>query len=358
MAEKSGGKTGAKTGSPNLWRLDAKLERIRQGRYARTDFILADAKDSDMGSGVDGTGFVRTASRIRRRTRAEFLAQITQIVEQGVIDLMLVSASNLEVLAGRGVFGGLDVKPAIRANDATDCWGGVRHQSYTAMRSRPFASASLPRVMHGGIAPDPSAPVTGTDLGLYSICFTNNLEADLRSLEAFGRFRECAAENGFKYFYEIFNPNVDCGLDRRQTGEYLNDCVLRSLAGVMRADRPRFLKIPYNGPAAMEELAGFDSELVVGVLGGAAGTTRDTFELLEQAERYGARVALFGRKINMAESQCALVSLLRVLANGDISAREAVKAYHADLSAAGIAAARDIEDDLTITEEVLLEGAR
>ena len=34
----------------------------------------------------------------------------------------------------------------------------------------------------------------------------------------------------------------------------------------------------------------------------AAGTTRDTFELLAQGVKYGARVALFGRKIGLAES--------------------------------------------------------
>ena len=53
----------------------------------------------------------------------------------------------------------------------------------------------------------------------------------------------------------------------------------------------------YNGSDVLAELAGHDPSLVVGVLGGSAGTTRDTFELLHRAERHGARVALFGRKI-------------------------------------------------------------
>ena len=48
----------------------------------------------------------------------------------------------------------------------------------------------------------------------------------------------------------------------------------------------------------MEELASYDpKQLIVGVLGGGKGTTRDTFELALQAERYGARVALFGRNL-------------------------------------------------------------
>ena len=45
--------------------------------------------------------------------------------------------------------------------------------------------------------------------------------------------------------------------------------------------------------------------MVVGIeaCGGTAGTTRDTFELLHRAQIHGARVALFGRKIQHAESQ-------------------------------------------------------
>ena len=43
------------------------------------------------------------------------------------------------------------------------------------------------------------------------------------------------------------------------------------------------------------------------MLGGGAGTTRDCFELIHQAQKYGARVALFGRKINLAESPLDIV---------------------------------------------------
>ena len=83
--------------------------------------------------------------------------------------------------------------------------------------------------------------------------------------------------------------------------QFVNDAIVRCLAGLTEAERPRFLKIAYNGPRALEELASFDPSLVVGVLGGGAGTTRDCFELIHQAQKYGARVALFGRKINLAE---------------------------------------------------------
>ena len=178
--------------------------------------------------------------------------------------------------------------------------------------------------------------IYGTDLGLYSITMMNDVDADLRTLEAFRAFRDDAAQNGFKYFLEVFNPNVPHNMEREHLGEYINDCILRCLAAVMKADRPQFLKIVYNGPKALEELATYDPSLVIGILGGGAGTNRDTFELLHQAERYGARVALFGRKINQAEAPLALLTFMRQVTDGTISPDEAVRAYHGELQKLGL----------------------
>ncbi|MFE0753526.1 hypothetical protein ACFW16_06225 [Inquilinus sp. NPDC058860] len=340
-----------------MTRLDEKLARIRAGQYKRSDFIIADAKDGDMGPSLTSTGPKRApdGSWTRYRTRDEFLDTIRQVVEQDIVDIMLVSASNLERLVESGTFRNSKVKPAIRANDTTDVWV-VRGGTYAQQPSRPFRSAVLPQVRHGGTAPDPKAPVTGTDLGLYSVTFNNDLDADVRSLEAFAAFRADCAANGFKYFFEVFNPNVATGIDPAVQPHYLNDCILRCLAGVMKADRPQFLKIPYNGPKALEELASFDPSIVVGVLGGGAGTTRDCFELLHQAEKYGARVALFGRKINLAESPLAMVSFMRQVADGTIAPEEAVRAYHGELQKQGITPLRPLADDVQTTEAVLKQG--
>ena len=92
---------------------------------------------------------------------------------------------------------------------------------------------------------------------------------------------------------------------------------------------------------------------VVGVLGGSAGTTRDTFELLYRAERHGARVALFGRKIQRAESQLDLVSLMRPVLRGELSPADAVRAYHDALAKAEITPQRRLEADLEVTDPVL-----
>jgi hypothetical protein len=322
-------------------RYDEKIARIRAGNYSRSDFIIADAKDGDMGSGVTATAPNRAAdgSWTRYRTRSEFLDQIENLVRKELVDIMLVSQSNLELLVERGAFANSKVKPVIRANNATDAWGGVRNGKYPQQPSLPFRSADLARAQ--------------TNLGLYSMTFLNDAAQDSAAQTAFAEFRADAEKVGFKYFLEVFNPNINIGLDAKQTAEFVNDSILRCLAGLTKAERPEFLKIPFNSPDAIEELATFDPDLVVGVLGGGAGTNRDTFELISQAERFGARVALFGRKINLAESQEDVVKYMRLVANGDVSPDEAVRAYHGDLQKAGIKPIRTLEEDNQITEEPL-----
>ena len=339
-------------------RLDQKLARIRAGKYKPADFIIADAKDGDMGPSLTSSGPLRAkdGTWTRYRTRAEFLDEIRAIVKQDVLDIMLVSASNLELLDEGKVFSKSAVQPAIRANDTTCIWR-MRGAAYHHSPSRPFRSASLPRVMFGAAKPPANRKIKGTDLGLYSITFNNDIDADVRSLEAYAEFRAEASAIGFRHFLEVFNPNVDTGIDPKVLPHYINDAILRCLAGVTKAERPQFLKIAYNGPKSTEELASFDPSLVVGVLGGGAGTNRDAFELIHQAEKYGARVALFGRKINLAESQLEMVAMLRRVASHDISPKEAVKAYHAALKKQGIKPERSLEDDSKVTEEVLKEAA-
>src|SRR5277367_1678188 len=167
-------------------RLDDKLARIRSGAYRRSDFIIADAKDPDMGPGLHAVGPAPTVNGAapRFRTRAEFLDSIEAIVKQDVVDIMLTSVSNLERLVKRDAFAGSGVKPVIRANDTTDVW---RHRgaSFHHQPSQPFRSASLKH----------TKPLT--DLGLYSITFTNDVDADIASLEAFSEFRADAEANGF-----------------------------------------------------------------------------------------------------------------------------------------------------------------
>ncbi|TLU73047.1 hypothetical protein [Lichenicoccus roseus] len=328
-------------------RLDDKLASIRNGTYTRADFIIADAKDGDMGPSLTSTGPARDSdgNYSRHRTRDEFLGEIRLIIEQDVVDIMLASVSNIERLRETGAFRGSGVTPAIRANDATDIWV-CRGASYARQPSRGYRTADL----------DLARTATGASLGLYSITFNNDLDADIASLHEFATFRRDARRHGWRYFLEVFNPNVDCRIDPALVPHYINDVILRSLAGLTRAERPEFLKIAYNGPKALEELASCDSSLIVGVLGGGAGTARDCFELLHQAEKYGARVALFGRKINLAESPRDMVAAMRHVADGSLAPEEAVRVYHDALGKLGRRPLRPLEDDLLLTETVLQAG--
>jgi hypothetical protein len=213
----------------------------------------------------------------------------------------------------------------------------------------------LSRVRFGGATAEPRAKIALTDLGLYSLTFNNDIDCDVASLEAFREFRADAAANDFHYFLEVFNPNV-AGVAPELTPHFVNDSIVRCLAGLVAAERPLFLKIVYNGPRALEELASFDPDLVVGVLGGGAGTTRDCFELIRQAEKYGARVALFGRKVNLAESPLEIVRLMRLVADGDLTPSEAVEVYHDALRRESVTPIRDLDADNTITEAALRQG--
>ena len=129
-------------------------------------------------------------------------------------------------------------------------------------------------------------------------------------------------------------------------GRFVADHIARTLAGVTSRGRPIFLKIAYHGPAAMEALVAYDRSLVVGILGGSAGTTMDAFHMLWEAKKYGARAALYGRKINHAEHQQTFVRFLRLIADDQIAPEEAVRAYHGELQRLGIRPHRTLEADL------------
>ena len=155
-------------------------------------------------------------------------------------------------------------------------------------------------------------------------------------------------------FLEVFNQPIDIGMSNRELGDYINDCIIKAIAGQTKEERPLFLKIAYNGPKAMEDLASYDPEnLIVGILGGSKGTTRDCFELIHKASKYGAKVALFGRKINLSEDPNGIVKLMRKVVENDASSEEAVKIYHDQLKKKKITPDRDLQSDTQITDPVL-----
>jgi hypothetical protein len=186
-------------------------------------------------------------------------------------------------------------------------------------------------------------------LGLYSIKLNNDAALDRQTLDAYREFRTAAEPKRFRHFLEVFPPNA-CGDHCPQDiPRFVNDSIARTLAGVPASSRPVFLKIPYFGPEAMESLVAYDSSLVVGILGGAAGTTYDAFYMLWDAKRHGARAALYGRKINQAEHQLSFIRHLRAIADDELQPEEAVRSYHGDLARLNIRPRRTLQDDLAQT---------
>jgi hypothetical protein len=288
------------------------------------------------------------------RSIGDYRNSIREIVRQGLVDIMLMSASTSELLAiEEGLFIDSHVTPAVRMNDTTDIWLATGTGSYGREPALPFSTTTIAQARCGRVDASHVDHSRGANLGLFSLTLNDDATLDRAMLTAYRDFRIEAERAGFRHFLEVFFPNALDRVPGRAAGEgsqniarFLADHVVRCLAGVPRAGRPIFLKIPYLGPEVTEQLAAYDRSVVVGILGGGAGTTHDAFGLVADAKRHGARVALFGRKINAAEHQLSFVTVLRAVADGELAAEDGVKAYHGELTKLGIRPHRSLEADL------------
>lgn len=338
--------------------LDVKLARIVADPNCR-EFILADAKDADMAFGLAAPGLrpSGTAGIGPYRSIHDYRDQIREIVRQGLIDVMLMSASTSECLAlDEQLFDDSTVTAAVRMNDTTDIWLAAGTGDYAGQPALPFSTATISQAQYGCTTVPSNVSRPKVDLGLFSLTFNDDAALDREMLLAYKEFRLAAEQAEFRHFLEVFYPNSLRQVSGRQThgqprdvARFLADHVVRALAGVPRSGRPIFLKIPYLGADVTEQLAAYDRSLVVGILGGSAGTTHDAFALVAEAKQHGARVALFGRKINAAEDQLTFVRLLRAVADDELFPEEAVKHYHDALARIGITAKRTLEEDLVRT---------
>src|SRR6188508_843988 len=124
--------------------LDRKLAAIHANPNCR-EFILADAKDADMAFGIGAPGLSPEAhaGELRFKTLEEYREQMRLITRQGLVDIMLMSASSSHALTIRErLFENSTVTPAVRANDTTDVHL-ARGSHYAESPSRPFRTASL-----------------------------------------------------------------------------------------------------------------------------------------------------------------------------------------------------------------------
>jgi len=324
--------------------LDTKLKNIRNGDYKPSDFIIADAKDADMGGGRRAPGFIREENGKLTEKPASYesyLNKMKEMTKSQMVDVMLMSMTSAERLVDQNIFNNSPVTPAVRLNDTSCIWGLLRHGEYDTHQSRPFATTQLRHAKNF------------VDLGLYSMTFNKDVDRDVHMLNEYRNFRDNAEKIGMRHFLEVFNSAV-INLSIEEMGQYVNDCILKTLAGQISKEKPLFLKIAYNGPKAMEELASYDpGNLVIGILGGGKGTSRDCFELLKQACKYGARVALFGRKVNLSENQLIIIETMRNVIENDLESDDAVKLYHDKLLKENIKPDRDISNDNELTDPAL-----
>src|SRR5258708_32315823 len=114
------------------------------------------------------------------------------------------------------------VTPAARANDTSDVWA-VRGGKYPGEASRSFRTATIDHIMYGSIDPKPNEKVIGTDLGLYSITFTNNLDEEHHALGEFHEFRLAPERKGLRNFLDAFNPNPETGITETASPPSAND---------------------------------------------------------------------------------------------------------------------------------------
>ena len=92
-------------------------------------------------------------------------------------------------------------------------------------------------------------------------------DADVASLEAFAEFRADCAANDFKYFLEVFNPNAPQGLSPEDMPAFVNDSIVRCLAGLTKAERADNIQGAFRVPdAGKMEVSGRRLVLVDDVL--------------------------------------------------------------------------------------------
>ena len=89
----------------------------------------------------------------------EFRDSIRRLVKQGLVDIMLMSASTSEVLAiEEGLFVDSAVTPAVRMNDTSDIWLAAGSGTYPGQPALPFSTTTIPHAQWGRLEPPGAGP--------------------------------------------------------------------------------------------------------------------------------------------------------------------------------------------------------
>ena len=162
--------------------LDKKLANIQAGNYTPADFIIADAKDGDIGFG--------RAAPVRRSDEPGQL--------HAARDPPPGHPRHDQVGAGRHHADvGLDRASGCRTRGCSRAARSPRRSaSTTPPTSGRRAAAATGRSRRATTAPRASTrPSKITDLGLYSVTFSNQRDIDAENAEAYSAFRAEAADN-------------------------------------------------------------------------------------------------------------------------------------------------------------------
>ncbi len=187
--------------------LDQKLARIVADSTCN-DFILADAKDADMAYGLAAPGLKNqpTDDKSPFKSIQDYRANIRAVVEQGLVDIMLMSVSTSDALTvGERLFENSPITPAIRANDTSCLWLYGTQAAYCRQPSRPFRTAIIDEAIGAnanGLIP-PGQPQV--NLGLYSMTLNNDVDLDHAALMAFLRFSRRSLAKGLPLFPRSFS---------------------------------------------------------------------------------------------------------------------------------------------------------
>jgi hypothetical protein len=318
--------------------LDEKLDKLRADPRCG-EFILADAKDADMAYGIAACGKSpeHHAHEGRFRSLEEYRGCIRQVVRQGLVDIVLMSAHTNAILTMQeGIFEGSPITPAARANDTTDIhvargWGlspTQPSQPVPAQRPSTRSSAATPTARRTRAHPRREPRPLQRDLQQRSRSVDRAHARCTTRRSASRRKRK-----GFRHFLEVFAPNAPQQPARSRQARRVHQRHDRAhrWPGVPESGRPavpqdalpRDPGSPRSWPGTIPAVDHRRSWAARR----APPTTPSSWS--HDAQKYGARVALFGRKINNAEHQLAFIDdCCGTSSTANVSPEEAVHAYH------------------------------
>jgi hypothetical protein len=295
----------------------------RQSLGASPLFVFA--ADHLAGVGIHGLG----PGGSSYRTHPEFVQLIRDVVKQGVVDAVLMTPADAELLAaGECLFQETPVTPLVRMNAETGIWS-PRYGRYRKEHSFPFQTVPVDEEGWCASLIRTASESCCVTAGLYSVTLNNDVAADHRTMSAYlGFARQVGRAEGFHHLLEVFPPNVELPeMEREQVAAYTADSIVRIMSHLTREQRPLLVKTACLDQAVWKELAGFDPELVIGALGGSYRDAETTLDLAHRVIRDGGRAVLFGRPVFMEQDPLGMCRSIRAVIDGEMSPPQALGAY-------------------------------